>query len=206
MNTKKLALILIIVIVSFLGFCIENFFTAFDDGIVNNRNMLLPFLLGYGLAILAFYVVVGTPNNPKFFKKELKLSSFWSFVFYFAISFLGVCMAEIIIGYAIEWSCGIIWWDYTDIPLHITRYTSVPTSTIFALLITIFMKFFFNPLLNKLSKLNPRSLAVLSISLIVLLSVDFVHSGIYMFKNRHLLRLWDMELQKPIKQIFTDLL
>ena len=130
MNTKKLALILIIVIVSFLGFCIENFFTAFDDGIVNNRNMLLPFLLGYGLAILAFYVVVGTPNNPKFFKKDLKLSSFWSFVFYFAISFLGVCMAEIIIGYAIEWSCGIIWWDYTDIPLHITRYTSVPTSTI----------------------------------------------------------------------------
>ncbi|MBO5716306.1 MAG: putative ABC transporter permease [Clostridia bacterium] len=206
MNTKRLSLILIVVIVSFLGFCVENIFMAFDDGIINNRNMLLPFLLGYGLAILAFYTVIGTPDAPRFLKKELQLSSFGGFAFYFAMAFLGVCIAEIVIGYAVEWSCGIIWWDYTDIPLHITRYTSVPTSTIFALLITVFMKFFFNPLLNGFSKMNPRALAIISISLIVLLSIDFIHSGIYMLKNRDLLRLWRFELKKPIKQIFIDLL
>lgn len=206
MNTKTLALIMIIIIVSFLGFCIENIFTAYAGGIINNRNMILPFLLGYGLAILAFYAAVGTPNAPKFFKIELRLSPLWSIIYYYVIAFLGVCIAEIVIGYAIEWSCGIIWWDYTALPLHITRYTSVPTSTIFALLITVFMKFLFHPLLNSFSKMNPRALGILSISLFVLLSVDFIHSGIYMFKNRELLRLWKVEFDKPIKQYFLDLM
>ena len=115
-------------------------------------------------------------------------------------------MAEIVIGFAVQWSCGIIWWDYTALPLHITRYTSVPTSTIFALLITVFMKCFFNPLLRGLGKMNPRALGILSISLLVLLSVDFIHSGIYMFKNRELMHLWKVEFDKPIKQFFIDLM
>lgn len=206
MNTRTLALIMIIIIVSFFGFCIENIFTAYAGGIINNRNMVLPFLLGYGLAILAFYSAVGTPNEPRFFKKELHLSSFWGFIYYFVIAFLGVCVAEIVIGFAVQWSCGIIWWDYTALPLHITRYTSVPTSTIFALLITVFMKCFFNPLLRGLGKMNPRALGILSISLLVLLSVDFIHSGIYMFKNRELMHLWKVEFDKPIKQFFIDLM
>ena len=206
MKTKTLALIMIIIIVSFFGFCIENIFTAYAGGVINNRNMVLPFLLGYGLAILAFYSAIGTPNEPRFFKKELHLSSLGGFAYYYAIAFLGVCVAEIVIGYAVQWSCGIIWWDYTALPLHITRYTSVPTSTIFALLITVFMKFFFTPLLQGFGKMNPRALGILSISLLVLLSVDFIHSGIYMFKNRELMRLWSVEFDKPIKQYFLDLI
>ena len=88
MNTKTLALIMIIIIVSFFGFCIENIFTAYAGGIINNRNMVLPFLLGYGLAILAFYAAVGTPNAPKFFKIELRLSPLWSIIYYYVIAFL----------------------------------------------------------------------------------------------------------------------
>lgn len=205
MNNRTLALIMIIIIVSFFGFCIENIFTAYAGGIINNRNMVLPFLLGYGLAILAFYSAAGTPNEPRFFKKELNLSSFGGFAYYFVIAFLGVCVAEIVIGFAVEWTCGIIWWDYTFLPLHITRYTSVPTSTIFALLITVFMKFFFNPLLQGFGKMNPRALGILSISLLVFLSVDFIHSGIYMFKNRELMQLWSVKFDKPIKQYFGQL-
>ncbi len=32
---------------------------------IDNRGMNLPFLLGYGLAVLGFYTVIGTPKAPK---------------------------------------------------------------------------------------------------------------------------------------------
>jgi uncharacterized membrane protein len=205
-NTKTLALILIIVLVSFLGFVVENIFTSFSHGFIDNRNMVLPFLLGYGLAVFTIYKLFGTPHTPLFFGKPVVInSSFISTLYYFAIAFLCVSLGEIILGHLIEWSCDIVWWNYTALPLHITKYTSIPTSTIFATLITVFMKHFFNPILNNFSKMNHQTLSILAISLIVLLSLDFINSGIYMFKNHHTLRLWSIEFDKSIKQILIEM-
>lgn len=205
-NTKSLALILIVVLVSLLGFIVENVFTSFTHGFIDNRNMVLPFLLGYGLAVLTIYKLFGTPKNPLFWGKSIDVSnSHLSVLYYFIIAFLCVSVGEIILGYLIEWTCDIIWWDYTAIPLHITRYTSIPTSTIFALLITVFMRYFFDPLLNSFSKMNPKFLSVLALSLIILLSIDFINSGIYMFKNHNTLRIWRIDFKKSIKQILLEL-
>ena len=152
-KTKTYALLLIVVLVSFAGFWVENIFIAFMGGFMNNRNMKLPFLLGYGLAILTIYRLFGTPKKPLFWGRELSLNRrFSGTIYYFFIAFLCVCIAEIIIGYTVEWTCGIIWWNYSNIPLHITRYTSVPTSLGFAFLITLFMRFAFLPLLNLFQK------------------------------------------------------
>ena len=71
MDKRKLALIMIIVVVSFAGFCVESIFTAYSNGILTNRNMILPFLLGYGLAIFAFYLIFGTLDAPKFLKYNI---------------------------------------------------------------------------------------------------------------------------------------
>ena len=205
-NRKTLALILIIVLVSFLGFIVENVFISFFSGKMDNRNMVLPFLLGYGLSILALYKLFGTPSNPLFFSKEIIFSStYLSTAYYLVVTFLCVSIGELILGHLVEWICGIQWWNYTAIPWHITRYTSVPTSTIFSLLITVFMKYFFNNLLNSFSKLNTQVLSILSISLILLLSVDFIHSGIYMFKHHSTLKLWNIEFEKPIKEMLTNM-
>ena len=193
-NTRALALILIIVLVSFCGFIVENVSTSISDHKIDNRNMVLPFLLGYGLAILVIYKLFGTPNKPLFCGKEITLnSSLFSFLYYFAITFLCVTIGELILGHFIEWSCQIKWWDYSALPLHITQYTSIPTSLAFASLITVFMKYIFTPLLDGLSKINPQFLAIISISLIIILSIDFIHSGIYMFTHHSTLKLWRIE-------------
>ena len=205
-NVKTFALILIIVLVSFLGFIVENVFISFFSGTLNNRNMILPFLLGYGLSILALFKLFGTPNDPLFLGKPISISStFASTLYYFIVTFLCVSIGELILGHLVEWTCGIKWWNYTAIPLHITRYTSVPTSTVFSVLITIFMKYFFNNLLNSFSKMNPRLLSILSITLILFLSIDFIHSGIYMFKHHSTLNIWHIDFDKPIKDILLDM-
>ena len=206
MKAKAYSLTLIIVLISFLGFITENIFICFRSGVIDNRNMVLPFLLGYGLAILAIYKLFGTPNEPKFLGKELHFSSsFIAIIYYFVIAFLCVSIGELILGHLIEWTCGIKWWNYSSLPLHITQYTSVLTSSLFALFITVFMKLFFNPLLNSFQKINPKVLPILAISLMFLLSVDFIHSAIYMFKNHQTLQIWKIEFSRPLKEIFINM-
>ena len=192
-KTRAFALILIIVLASLLGFIVENVSTGISYGKIDNRNMILPFLLGYGLAIITIYKLFGTPNSPMFFGKELTFSNvFFSVLYYFGIAFLCVSIGELILGHFIEYSCQIVWWDYTRFPLHITKYTSIPTSLIFAALITVFMKCLFSPLINIFSKINPKILPILALWLIILLSIDFIHSAIYMFKNHKTLQLWNI--------------
>lgn len=196
-ETKTFALIMVIVVVSFLGFCVENIFISINHGFIDNRNMMLPFLLGYGFAVLAYYILFGTPQKPLFFGNEISISStFNSTAYCFVISFIGVCIGEILLGHLTEWCCDIIWWDYSQIPMHITRYTSVPTSFGFATLITIFMKYLFNPLLSTFSKINPTILAILSTTLLLLLSLDMLNSAFYMLKNHNTLRIWRLDIDK----------
>ena len=195
-KTKRLSLMLIVVLVSFLGFITENIFIFIRFGFVDNRNMTLPFLLGYGLAILLIYLLFGTPQKPRFFTKELTIKNkFISMSYYFIICFLSVSIGELILGHMVEWICNIKWWNYSNIPLNITRYTSVPTSTAFSLFITLFMRYLFSPLLSKFSKIPPKIIFILTVTLIFLLSIDFIHSGIYMLINKHTLDLWKIEIK-----------
>lgn len=191
MKFNIFSLILVLVVVSFLGFCVENIFISLSVGFMDNRNMVLPFLWGYGLSILALWLIFGTPNAPRFFSKRLIFSSARrAAAFYFVASFICVCIGEVILGHIIEYTCDIIWWDYTRIPLHITRYTSVPTSFAFASMITVFMKYFFMPLMEIFSKMNPQVLRVLAICGFLALSVDMINSLIYMVNNHDVLKIW----------------
>ncbi len=201
-NIKNSALVLVIIVASFIGFCVENIFISFSHGFMDNRNMVLPFLFGYGLAILAYYILFGTPDHPLWFTKEMQFqSSFLAHLYSFTIAFLGVSAGEIILGHMTEWCCGIVWWDYSAIPLHITRYTSVPTSLCFASLITIFMKYCFNPLLNIFLKINPHALSFLAVALVLVLSLDMINSAIYMFKNHSTLSIWRIDFKQPLKDV-----
>ena len=201
-NTRTHSLILVIVVVSFMGFCVENVFIGLSHGFIDNRNMILPFLLGYGLSIFAFYSLFGTPVEPLYFKEKIHFKTQWGSTLYcFLIAFLGVSIGEILVGYATEWLCGIIWWNYTAIPLHLTRYTSVPTSLGFALLITIFMKYCFTPLMNAFSKIHSKVLSSVAVALIIILSIDTLNSAIYMFRMNNTLHLWRIEVKEILQDI-----
>lgn len=191
------ALIMVMVVVSLLGFCVESIFTVFMHGFLNNKNMVLPFLWGYGLAILLLYVLFGTPECPLWFTKPTNFTSRTEkYVYYFIIAFFGVCIGEIILGYLVEATCNIVWWDYSILPLNITKYTSVPTSTGFASLIFIFMRYIFNPLLDRFSSMNYTALKFIAISFATVLTLDMINSAIYMLIKRQTLQIWKIKFKK----------
>lgn len=163
--------------VSLIGFIVENLWLAFTKGYINNRNMYLPFLLGYGIAIVGIYLLFGTPNEMVFFMKyEFKVVPTLKYAVYFLLVMICVSIGEIVIGTVTEKLCHIEYWNYTEIPFHITKYTSVPTSVGFATGITIFMNTVFIPLMEKINTMNPKMVKVCAIVLMSLLVVDFLIS------------------------------
>ena len=46
---------MMVALISFLGFLVENLWLALTKGYINNRNMNAPFLLGYGMLVVAMY-------------------------------------------------------------------------------------------------------------------------------------------------------
>ena len=60
------------IFVSFFGFVLENIWLAITKGYIDNRNMNLPFLFGYGLVIIGFYTLIGTPENFILFPKIME--------------------------------------------------------------------------------------------------------------------------------------
>lgn len=124
-------------IISFLGFIVENIWLAVTKGYVNNRNMNAPFLLGYGLLVISLFFVLGTPEEMAQWGMFKGIRTKWiRYMLYFVCSFVVVSIGEILLGTIVEKLCGIEYWNYASLPMHITKYTSVPTSIGFASMIT----------------------------------------------------------------------
>lgn len=45
---------------------------------------------------------------------------------------VAVSVGEVLLGTIVERLCGIEYWNYASLPMHVTKYTSVPTSAGFA--------------------------------------------------------------------------
>ena len=165
-------------LISFLGFLLENIWISVRKGYVDNRNMNLPFLLGYGIAVVFIYFVLGVPDKSNTF-------------LYYAICFIIVSLGEILLGTVVEKICGIHYWDYTSLPLHFTRYTSLFTSIGFSLIITGFMKYAFVPIMDSMHSHSSTSLNVFSVIQIIALCIDFLASFYYMYKHQDFYHLWE---------------
>lgn len=193
-TTEIFALCMIVTVVSFMGFIVENVWLAITKGFMDNRNMCLPFLIGYGLAMVAIYLLFGTPVSPRILGRKLSIQSrFLRVLIFFLIVMTCVSLGEIILGTVVEKTCGIIWWDYTRLPLHITRYTSIPTSIGFAMLITIFMRYFFEPLYDFFVKMNFEDLRTTACGFMALMVVDFLHNAVRIYKERQMTQLWSVD-------------
>lgn len=191
MKYNILDLGIMVAIISFLGFVVENVWLAITKGYMNNRNMNAPFLLGYGLVVLFLYFVLGTPANPvkwgllrKTYSKKIQ------YIVYFLCSFMVVCIGEIILGTIVEWLCGFEYWNYSNIPMHITKYTSIPTSTGFATMITFFMGECFTPLMNWITRLHSIWLRGISVGLMVIMISDFLISFYHMIVEKDFYLKW----------------
>jgi len=197
-------LILMMTIVSFLGFVVENVWLAITKGYIDNRNMYFPFLLGYGMAIVGLYILLGTPETSNVFDKLPFLdTSFKRIVFYFLCAFFFVCVAEILLGTLVEKTCHIIWWNYSRFTLHITKYTSIPTSTGFAFIITFFMDKCFTPIMDIISKMDYVNAKKVSVIFLSIMIIDFVINAIKMFKTKSFNNIWRIDLKRKEKELIA---
>ncbi len=173
-----------IVLCSFIGYIVENVWLLFTKNYIDNRNMNLPFLLGYGLAILGVDLVLGTPEP-----------SLNGILLYFIELVVAVSIGEILLGTAVEKLCGFIYWDYSRLPLHLTRYTSLFTSMGFALIIEIFMSNFFASAMDLINRLMSPGIEIVSVILAVILTFDFADSFIHMYKRRRQYKKWMLTIK-----------
>ena len=197
------ALIMLVATVSFLGFIVENVWLALTKGYIDNRNMCFPFLLGYGLAILLIYVILGTPKKIWLFGKMFFIKNkILKFLVYFIGVMICVSIGEIVLGTFVEKVCNFYWWDYSALPLHITRYTSIPTSMMFSALIYFFMDNIFQPLYFFFQDWSFDNLKRYALILGLIISVDFVYNSYKMYKTQAMTKRW----QVTIRGKYTHLL
>ena len=187
---------IMVALVSFLGFLVENVWLAITKGYINNRNMNAPFLLGYGIMFLFLLFTLGTPESlvqrgvlKKSYSKKIK------YIVYFLCSFVAVCIGEIILGTIVERLCCIEYWNYSKIPLHITKYTSVPTSIGFAAMITLFMGKCVTPLMSWIGRLDSVWISILSAVLMIVMVLDFFYSFYKMVVLKDFYLKWEIEMR-----------
>lgn len=97
------SLFIIMALVSFLGFIVENLWMAFTKGYIDNRNMVFPFLIGYGLAIALIYLAFGTPRNLTILGNDINIpSTYLEILLYFIIVMVCVSLGEIFLGKSVE--------------------------------------------------------------------------------------------------------
>lgn len=197
-NYSISTMLIMTAIISFLGFALENIWLAARKGYMDNRNMFAPFLLGYGLAVMGFYLILGTPQNPRTYINDLndriENNVGIRIAAYFTITFVCVSLGEIVLGKIIEKTCHIILWDYTSIPLHITRYTSIPTSIGFTVIITVFMDCFFERIMDALMGLDPTVSNILGASLMTVMLADFLFNAARTMKTRSMMTSWRLDI------------
>lgn len=195
--TNIFALILVVTVVAFIGFCVENIWLAFSKGFMDNRNMFLPFLLGYGIAMLLVYLLFGLPHRPLFFGIELQIeNAVLRNVYYYVMMVICICIGEIALGKTVEKLCGIQWWNYSWIPLHITQYTSIPTSMGFAAIVFVFMRYAFDWLMQIFMSLSEFSRVLMGSYFGILLPADMIYHLYKMYKKHKTTTYWRIDFRK----------
>lgn len=196
MLNRIIPYVFIIVAASFLGFFVENVWVGLRYGYFDNRGMMLPGLLGYGLAIIGVFFILGTPDHPRFLWINLYSRNIVAqFVYYVLSSTVLVSVGEIALGSFVEKHCQIEWWNYSSLPLHIGKYTSVFTSIGFGLMITILMNSLFLSIMKWAMFINTVILKIMVIVLFILLIADFLYEAKYMIKNKRINKIWKIHVK-----------
>ena len=145
---------------------------------------------------MGFYFVLGTPSELRLFGTPSASGPKSQFAAYCILTFVLVSVGEIILGKTVEKVCHIVLWDYTKIPLHITRYTSVPTSIGFTIVIVTFMDCFFERIMNALSQTEPVRTLIFGIILMTVMTLDFLYSAVKMIRTRKMIITWEIDFRE----------
>lgn len=197
---KEFAYIFIIIIIgSFIGFAAENTGRLITKGILDSRYHYLPFIFGYGIAVFAMYLALGTPDDMHFFGKKLfkeksRKNSMLSNIIYLLVIYFFVFFGEIAVGVFYEKTTGLSLWDYSTMPLHVTKYASVITMILYGTGAYAIMKFAFGPLYRLLQRKMPINIAnIINFSLGTLIIIDCIYMICYTLITHELPIRWSIQ-------------
>lgn len=127
--------------------------------------------LSIGAKALYAYLCSYAGNGTTAFPRRDKILAR---IYYFTVVFLFVFFGEIVVGSIFEQVSGISLWDYSGIPLHVTKYTSIPTCAAMSLGVAVIMGNFFEGLMKKIQRIPYRTTVQLDYVLGTLILVDWL--------------------------------
>lgn len=154
---------------SIFGFIYETilkiiFSFNYDSGI-----MYGPYTFLYGLCITLMFFIF----------ERIKIgSNIRKVLMFFILSFIIITTIEWITGILLEKLFNLVYWNYTNYPLNIGKYISIPTSFFWSMTV-ILLYYFIKPLTDKLYAKTPKIIIAI---LGVVMLIDFIISLIIKLK------------------------
>ena len=141
------------IIVSFLGFAVENIARLIGMGILDSRFHILPFISPYGLIIFAFHLLMYDPDELSFFGKGLipkgvKRRRLWSNLIAYLLICLFVFLGELAVGNIWDVFFGVELWNYESLPLSVTQYAGLFPTLGYGTGAYLLFKFVYKPTLS----------------------------------------------------------
>lgn len=183
------------IIYSVVGYIIETIFGIITKGVWESRQSFLygPFCAIYGLGAAIMIIFL-----HKYSKNYTRL-------------FIGGFIVGSIVEYLVSWIgevlLGVKWWDYSDMPLNINGRICVYFSIFWGFL-ALYLIASFNPRIDRLinwikNKLSVKALKVLTTTVIILLLIDCIATGIAL--SVFLVRMvHNYDLNVPNKEIIMQ--
>ena len=134
--------------VAHLGWIVENVFKLIVSGWCDSRFHFLPFISPYASLPLAFHIALGSPDDVrlfgwKIFKKRTRKTVILSNILSYFLMSLFVFLGELAVGNLWDALFGVSLWNYKNLPLNVTQYTSIFTTLGFGLFAYIIFKFIY---------------------------------------------------------------
>ena len=166
-------LIIVGIVISHIGWVFEScLFVLMYGGFQDRGFVTMPLCPIYGITVLIIYLLLGTPKEG-----GLVLSGLGSggvrMLIYFALAALIPAVSELIGGEVMERVSGEVLWSYEGYKYAVGKYACLEIALSWSLLI-IFAMCFFDKLLFLIKKMPAGIAKRLSISLSVLIFIDFV--------------------------------
>lgn len=145
------------IIVSFLGFAVENIARLIGMGVIDSRFHILPFISPYGLIIFAFHLLLFDPDDLTFFGKRLfsdgfKRRKLWSNLTAYSLICLFVFLGELLVGNLWDVFFGVELWNYESLPLSVTKYAGLVPTLGYGTGAYALFKFVYKPMLSFIRK------------------------------------------------------
>ncbi|MBQ8405160.1 MAG: putative ABC transporter permease [Clostridia bacterium] len=167
---------LLCVWLSFLGWLWEMLFMLFAYKKFADRGFLsLPICPIYGITIMLAFYLFGTPHRGRYALKRIK-PAFWRYALYLIFAFLLPTIAELIVGLFYYEVYGVRLWNYSNRPLNLFGYVSLPISLAWAVALTLFMRIFFLPMRNFFQSAKTKPAVIIASILFVAALTDFIYN------------------------------